>query len=182
MMLISDRDGVLFDTCLANIESYKSASKALGLKCEKDELAKAIHAGAGIFDFRHKVWGELSQIQFETLRKKKSITFFENMKYVRVNHDFVSYFLENEIEPYLVTRASLNSTILLLSTFGINSFDERVKSVPPGVSKISIVNSMFSSLNIAKSQLTIIDDSDEVIADALRSGFVAVQYPHFCSL
>jgi|LakMenEpi03Aug12_release.lakeMendotaPanAssembly.Ray.scaffolds.fasta_scaffold178890_2 hypothetical protein len=181
-MLISDRDGVLFDTCSANIESYKSASKALGLKCEKDELARAIHAGTGIFDFRQKVWGELSEIQFETLRKKKSITFFENLKYVRVNRNFVSDFLEKEIEPYLVTRSSLNSTILLLATFGIDSFDERVRSVPSGVSKISIVNSMFSSLNIPKSQLTIVDDSEEVIADALRSGFVAVQYPHFCNL
>ena len=110
-MLISDRDGVLLDTCKANLDSYTHTAETMGLATNIHELEIAIHSGEGIVDFSRRVWGELTTAELNLLRSTKSEYFIENITNVRVNHAFIENFLVNEKEPYLVTRASILSLI-----------------------------------------------------------------------
>lgn len=179
-MLISDRDGVLFDTCKANFESYFDASKALGFIVQEPELLDAIHSGQGITDFSTRVWGELSNAELGLLRATKSVYFIENISNIRVNHVFIEDFLSSELDPYLVTRASLASTNYLLDHFGLNFFGKRIISASESASKIDVFNLICTNLSIDRSEVTIIDDSPQIISASTEAGFHTIQYPHFC--
>ena len=179
-MLISDRDGVLFDTCKANFESYFDASKALGFTVQESELLNAIHSGQGITDFSTRVWGELSTAELSLLRSTKSAYFIESISNIRVNHFFIEDFLSSERDPYLVTRASLASTKYLLDHFGLNFFGKRVISSSETASKIDVFNLICTNLSLDRSQVTIVDDSPQIISASAEAGFHTIQYPHFC--
>jgi FMN phosphatase YigB (HAD superfamily) len=180
-MLISDRDGVLFDTCNANFESYIRASKALCLTVQESQLLNAIHSGEAIVDFSVRVWGELSAAEFSLLRSTKSEYFIENIASVRVNHDFIESFLVSEKEPFLVTRASVASTRFLVNHFGLDFFGKRVISTSETASKIDIFSFICSSHNLDRSQVKVVDDSPQIVHASAEAGFQAIQYPHFCS-
>ena len=180
-MLISDRDGVLFDTCQANLESYCRAAELMGLATNTRELEAAIHSGEGISNFYRTVWGELSTAEFGLLRSTKSEYFIEEIASVRVNHDFIENFLEGEREPYLVTRASIASTRFLVNHFGLDFFGKRVISTSETASKIDIFSFICSSNNLDRSQVKVVDDSPHIVHASAEAGFQAIQYPHFCS-
>ena len=180
-MLISDRDGVLFDTCKANFQSYLRASKALGLTTQEPELLNAIHSGEGLTDFFRTVWGELSTAELNLLRSTKSEYFNENIANVRINHDFIESFLVNERNPYLVTRASLASTEFLINHFGLDFFDNRVISASEYTSKVDVFTFICTSHNLDRARVKIVDDSPKIITASTEAGFFAIQYPHFCS-
>jgi phosphoglycolate phosphatase-like HAD superfamily hydrolase len=181
-MLISDRDGVLFDTCRANLESYIEASKIIGLQTNINELAMSIHSGLGISSFFSSVWGALSESDLKILRETKIKLFLGHLSQVRLNLDFVDEFLAEEINPYLVTRASLSSSHILLDHFKIHHFGERVISVPESSSKLTVIENLSLELKISKSKFTVVDDSLEVIDQSNNLGCVAIHYPHFCDL
>lgn len=180
-MLVSDRDGVLFDTCAANIESYRMASEKIGLQANIDELARSIHAGEGIDTFFVSVWGDISKNQLLDLRDAKSKLFIENIRRVRVNVGFIESFLLTESNPYLVTRASTASTYFLLNHFKINFFESRIISIPKGLSKVLVFEDLCAVHRLSHSELTIIDDSVDTVHESNVVGFLAFQYPHFCN-
>jgi|688.fasta_scaffold189351_3 beta-phosphoglucomutase-like phosphatase (HAD superfamily) len=179
-MLISDRDGVLLDTCKANLDSYTKTAETMGLATNIQELEIAIHSGAGIVDFSRRVWGELTTAELNLLRSTKSEYFIENIANVRVNHDFIESFLVNEKEPYLVTRASVSSTKFLVDHFGLDFFGKRIISASESASKIDVFNLICANLSLDRSQVTIVDDSPQIISASTEAGFHTIQYPHFC--
>jgi hypothetical protein len=180
-MLVSDRDGVLFDTCTANIESYKMASEKIGLQANIDELARSIHEGEGIETFFPSVWGDISKNQLVVLRDAKSKFFSENIRMVRVNVGFIESFLLAESNPYLVTRASTASTYFLLDHFKINFFESRIINIPKGLSKVPVFADLCAFHRLSHSELTIIDDSVDTVRESNVAGFLAFRYPHFCN-
>lgn len=180
-MLISDRDGVLFDTCQANMESYTRAAELIGLATNSRELEVAIHSGEAISNFYRRVWGELSTEELCLLRSTKSEYFIESTASIRVNHHFIESFLVREKEPYLVTRASIASTKFLVNHFGLDFFGKRVISTLETDSKLDIFSFICSSHNLESSQVTIVDDSPEIVHASAEAGFRVIKYPHFCA-
>jgi beta-phosphoglucomutase-like phosphatase (HAD superfamily) len=180
-MLISDRDGVLFDTCKANFASYLQASRDLGLPADELQLSNAIHSGDGISSFSKEVWGDLSAIQFKLLSEIKRNYFVKNISNVRINYGFIESFLVNEIGPYLVTKASAVSTYYLLNHFKLDIFFDRVISVSGNSSKLEVFNFLCRTHNLDTSRLKIFDDSPKIVHECIQAGFNAIQYPHFCS-
>jgi hypothetical protein len=180
-LLISDRDGVLLDTCRANINSYSRAAEKLKLHTSMPFLETAVHDGKAFIDFYFKVWGALTESQLQLLRAEKASVFEEEVKWVRVNHGFISTVIENEEFPFLVTRASLASTIYLLNRYQVNHFAERVVSVNALESKSQVFRRISRELGMGHQSITIIDDSEDVILESRELGFGTVHYPHFCN-
>lgn len=180
-LLISDRDGVLFDTCRANIDSYLIAAKSFGISTDHSVLATAVHAGQGFDNFHLKVWGILPANLLSQIRVEKSSIFMSRIDLVRLNSEYLQNVLLKKNSPYLVTRASLASTQFLLDIFSIDIFEERVISVDLSESKFQIFSRIAQQSDYLHSDITIIDDSTEVILESSLAGFKVVQYPHFCS-
>jgi phosphoglycolate phosphatase-like HAD superfamily hydrolase len=181
-MLISDRDGVLFDTCEANLASYTRAANSIGLKTNDWELERAIHSGEGIFTFSKKVWVGASNTQLELIKESKQRLFVEYLSTIRLNFDFVEDFLVKAIDPYLVTRASYSSTKILLDYFDIHFFGDRVIGGSQIFSKIEIYGQISAKYDIPRLSVTVVDDCREIIEQSIKMGFMAIQYPHFCAL
>lgn len=179
-VLISDRDGVLFDTCRANIQSYLSAAENLNLQTDLFALSRAVHDGEAFLNFYSKVWGEISDRTIQTLRIEKASFFSLNFQNVRVNTDFIESTLNHEVNPFLVTRASLESTYFLLDKFQITIFEERVISVHAGQTKPLIFSGIAKDLQLEPSQITIVDDSKDVALKSSLLGFRTIHFAHFC--
>ena len=179
-MLISDRDGVLFDTCRANFQSYVASAQKFGIKTDFEALANAIHQGRSFQSFYLEVWGELSEKELKLMSSEKKSLFKESSSLVKVNSNFIELTLIGEKNPYLVTRASLPSTLYLLEVFQIGIFEHRVVSVPSGESKSARFGEIAKSLNLLPSEILVIDDSLDVAKESSLLGFNTIHYPHFC--
>jgi HAD superfamily hydrolase (TIGR01509 family) len=180
-LLISDRDGVLFDTCRANIESYSCAAEKLKIKTNISILEKAVHEGRAFLDFCFEVWSDLTEGQSQILRIEKAAAFEMRSDLTRVNHDLVSNVIEKEKTPFLVTRASLASTLHLLNEYQLTHFGERVVSVSSSEKKSEIFKKLSIELGVKPQSILIVDDSKEVILESEALGFKTVLYPHFCN-
>ena len=180
-LLISDRDGVLFDTCHANIKSYLIAAANLKLKTNHFLLEKAVHEGEAFQNFYSPVWGTLNESQKQLLRSEKASVFEDEIQLVRINHHFISNVIENENFPFLVTRASLASTFYLLDKFQIRHFAGRVISVIASESKSEVFKKISTQLGVTPGEVTIVDDSRGVVLESKMMGFKTVLYPHFCN-
>jgi len=181
-MLISDRDGVLFDTCEANLASYSRAASLIGLKTDNWELEKAIHSGEGFLTFYNKAWPNISASQVVLLKESKQTLFIEYLSQIRLNFDFVEEYLVNAVAPYLVTRASYSSTKFLLDYFDLNFFGDRVVGGSQNLSKMEVFEKIYSKHDIPRISVYVVDDSQEIIEQSTKLGFSAIQYPHFCAL
>ena len=181
-MLISDRDGVLFDTCQVNLESYTRAAESMGLKTNSLKLEVAIHSGEGLYAFYPKVWMGISNRDLDFLHKSKQLFFVEEIRKIRLNVEFVENYLVNAIDPHLVTRASLSSTKILLEHFNLQFFGDRVIGGDQGLNKVYIFKKLADQNILPRSRITVVDDSRHVVEQSKEAGFVAIQYPHFCSL
>jgi hypothetical protein len=179
-MLISDRDGVLFDTCRLNIESYLVAAEKFGLKTRLDLLSKNIHKGLPLNGFYGEVWGDLPQELLQRIRMEKNAVFARGYSSVRLNFDYVENFLRSDNSPFLVTRASIQSTTALLNHFKITFFENRVANVGSEQSKGSFFAEMARSYGFEAGLVTVVDDSLENIREADSLGFRTILYPHFC--
>lgn len=180
-LLISDRDGVLFDTCLANIFSYSNAAKEMNLRSNLELLELSVHEGKGFFEFYWEVWGDLTQVEIHALKSAKDSIFMRQHKLVKINADFVENVVKVQNAPYLVTRASLSSTNFLLKEFQIDSFGDRVLSVKSPDSKSKIFAKIATENNLQHSSVTVVDDSKEIVLESRSLGFNALHYPHFCN-
>jgi hypothetical protein len=180
-LLISDRDGVLFDTCGANIKSYLGAAEKLKLQTNVTLLKDAVHEGRAFLDFYFQVWGALSEDQMQLLRDKKSVVFKDEIGLVRVNHEYISSVIENEVSPFLVTRASFASTLYLLDFFQLKHFAERVISVNASESKAQVFRRISIDLGVDPRSIQIVDDSRDVVVESKMLGFETMHYPHFCN-
>ena len=181
-MLISDRDGVLFDTCMVNLECYTRAADLMGLKTNSSELGAAIHSGEGLYAFYPKVWMGIASSDLDSLQKSKHLFFTEAIGRIRLNVEFVENYLISAIDPYLVTRASLASTKILLEHFDIQFFGDRVIGGDQGLNKVDVFKKLADQHILPRLEITVVDDSRHVVEQSKEAGFVAVQYPHFCSL
>lgn len=180
-LLISDRDGVLFDTCRANVKTYLAAADKLNLKTNIPLLENAVHEGRAFFDFYFQVWGTLTEDQLQLLRARKSDFFKDEIALVKVNHKYISNVIKNEKSPFLVTRASLASTLYLLDFFQVGDFAERVVSVGASESKSQVFAKISMDLGLHPRNIQIVDDSHDVVVESKKLGFETVHYPHFCN-
>jgi hypothetical protein len=181
-MLISDRDGVLFDTCKVNFESYTRAAELMGLKTNSLELEAAIHSGEGLYAFHPKVWMGVANSDLDFLHKSKQLFFAEEIVKIRLNVEFVENHLVNAIDPYLVTRASLSSTKILLEHFSLQFFGDRVIGGGQGLNKVDIFKKLADQHSLPRLGITVVDDSRHIVEQSKAAGFLAIQYAHFCSL
>ena len=181
-MLISDRDGVLFDTCEANLASYTRAANLIGLTTNNWELERAIHSGESLLTFSHKVWVGVSGTQLELVKESKQLLFNEYLSKIRLNSEFVEDYLIDAIDPYLVTRASYSSTKILLDHFDLHFFGDRVIGGSQSLGKLEIFEKLSDQHKIPRLSMTVVDDSQEIIEQSTKMGFLAIQYPHFCAL
>lgn len=180
-LLISDRDGVLFDTCGANIKSYLGAAENLKLQTNVTLLENAVHEGRAFLDFYFQVWGALTENQMQHLRVEKSAMFKDEIKLVRVNHEYISSVIDKEASPFLVTRASFASTLYLLDFFQLEHFAARVVSVNASESKSQVFKRISIDLGINPQSIHIVDDSRDVIVESRMLGFETMHYPHYCN-
>ena len=179
-MLISDRDGVLFDTCRANINSYLSAADNLKLKTNVSFLENAIHEGRALHDFYFQVWGALTESQLHFLSAEKATLFRGEIKLIKINQYFISEVLDNEKSPFLVTRASFASTLYLLDNFHVRNFGDRVVSVSSSERKSQVFTKISIDLGLHPGSIRIVDDSKDIVVESKKLGFETQHYPHFC--
>jgi hypothetical protein len=180
-LLISDRDGVLFDTCIANVFSYTAAAKKMNLRTNLEFLELSVHEGKGFFEFYREVWGDLTEVEIHTLKSVKDSIFMAQHELIKVNVDFVENIVKVQKDPYLVTRASLSSTNFLLKEFRIDFFGDRVLSVKSPESKSKLFTKIATENNLHHSSITVVDDSNEIVLESRSLGFHAIHYPHFCN-
>jgi hypothetical protein len=181
-MLISEMDGVLFDTCKANLESYTRAAELMGLKTDSLKLETAIHSGESLYAFYPNVWKGITNSELDSMHKSKQSLFTKYVGNIRVNVEFVENYLVNAIDPYLVTRASLSSTKILLEHFNLRFFGNRVIGGDQGLNKIDVFKKLSDQHSLPRLGITVVDDSRHIVEQSKGAGFLAIQYPHFCSL
>ena len=71
-MYIIDRDGVLFDTCRLNIESYLHATRELNLELNTMALEQSIHSGKSFSEYYLNVWPKLESAVIDEVKSLKS--------------------------------------------------------------------------------------------------------------
>ncbi len=182
-MYIIDRDGVLFDTCRLNIESYLLATNELNLELNMMELEQSIHSGKSFAEFYLKVWPNLESSLIDKIKFLKSNFFNKNLDLVKFNSELLKELLLNKSEMCLLTRASESSTHALLKHFKVLLFGENVYSTQTfnSPSKIFALKLLEKKFSISSDKLNVIDDSINFIEEAILEGYNAIHYKHFCS-
>jgi hypothetical protein len=182
-ILAIDRDGVLFDTCRLNIDSYISATKDLGLNCERNHLGSAVHSGLSFSDFYKVVWGALDCETQSQLKEAKSNFFRENLGATRLNIKVLEKAKSFCDSVHLVTRASLSSSFDLLNHYRIEYDHANIHSTQTGLdmNKTQILKAIASDNSIDNNSIIVLDDSAEIVRELIESGFNARKYPHFCA-
>ena len=182
-MYIIDRDGVLFDTCRLNIESYLHATRKLNLELNMIELEQSIHSGKSFSEYRLNVWPDLESAAIDEVKLVKSNFFNENLDLARLNSGLLNELLLNKSKMCLLTRATETSTHALLRHFNVLIFGENVYSVQTfdNPSKIFAIKLLEKKLLISSHKISIIDDSINFVEEAILAGYNAIQYKHFCS-
>jgi beta-phosphoglucomutase-like phosphatase (HAD superfamily) len=182
--LVFDRDGTLFDTCELNFCAYVAASEALGLHIDDEALRESICAGETFSTFRIKVWGgNISRVGNE-LKNLKVEYFSRNLSLARPNPELIKLIEECENVVFLATRATLESTKMLLERFKVQILWKNVFSTQshPGRDKLSIMLNILESEGGIPAAIKLIDDSFETINAVSAAGFSSELYPHYCSI
>lgn len=181
--LVFDRDGTLFDTCQLNFRSYAAASEALGVHLDKEALRESICAGETFSTFKIKVWGDDTSHDVKELRNVKVEYFSKNLGLVRPNPELIKLIELNENAVFLATRATLESTKMLLEHFKVPIPWKSVFSTQshPGGDKLSIMQNILKNEGGLPASIKLIDDSVETINALSAAGFCSELYPHYCS-
>jgi len=183
-ILVLDRDGTLFDTCELNFRSYSNASENLKVKLNQNVLQESICKGESFSTFQLRVWGNVSSMEREALKSLKSEFFCRNLNLVRVNPELTTLIESNEDSVYMATRATLDSTKMLLDYFGVRIQKDNIYSTQtfPGSNKVTIMQNILKIAGGLPASIRLIDDSRESINEVSAAGFAAQLYPHYCSL
>jgi len=182
-MYIVDRDGVLFDTCRLNIESYLQATHKLNLELNVIELEQSIHSGKSFSEYCLNVWPELESAAIDKVKLLKSNFFNENLDLARLNSGLLNELLINKSTMCLLTRATESSTLSLLRHFNVSTFGENVYSTQTfnNPSKMFAIKLLEKKLLVSSHEISIIDDSINFVEEAMLAGYNAIHYKHFCS-
>jgi phosphoglycolate phosphatase-like HAD superfamily hydrolase len=181
---VLDRDGVLFDTCRLNSESYIQASSSLGLQTNLSALDDAIMLGESIDVFFPKVWGDLSSSQLDELRARKLKFFKKNADLVRLNPKWIKVVKEVPEQCFIATRASLDSTNFLLRELLPEFQLQNVYSIQGGIykSKGKVLDVIATNLQLSLESVTLYDDTFKTIKELKEYGYSAVFEKHFCGI
>lgn len=182
--IVFDRDGTLFDTCKLNFYSYTSASEALRLHLDKEALRESICAGETFSTFRIKVWGDEISHDGDDLKNLKVEYFLKNQDLARPNPELIELIKMNENDVFLATKATLESTKILLERFKVRIPWKNVFSTQshPGGDKLSILLNILDNEGGGPASIKLIDDSLEAINAVSAAGFSSELYPHYCSI
>jgi hypothetical protein len=69
-----------------------------------------------------------------------------------------------------------------LEHFNIQFFGDRVIGGDQGLNKVDVFKKLADQHILPRLGITVVDDSRHVVEQSKEAGFVAIQYPHFCSL
>ncbi len=184
MIKVLDRDGVLMGTCGANLAAYSQASKKVGLCFDETALGESIHGGESINDFRVPVWGEISEREFDQIKKVKARIFTQLLPLIQINAVWVEEILFSPDDFYLATKASIESSRLLIQRlipeFHISHIYSTQASGYP--SKVEILARISEFQNTSICDLILYDDSPQTIKIVSDAGFKAELTPHFCGV
>jgi phosphoglycolate phosphatase-like HAD superfamily hydrolase len=181
--LVLDRDGTLFDTCELNFQSYLEASKTLEVEVNRQALQESICGGESFSTFHLKVWGNSTSMEREAIRNFKSEYFSRNLDLARLNPEIMSQIGPDGESVFLATRATLESTYLLLDHFAVRIQRKNVYSTQnyPGDDKVSIMQTILKLNGGLPASVKLIDDSVDTINKVSELGFDVLLYPHYCS-
>ena len=182
--LVFDRDGTLFDTCELNFRAYTAASEALKLHVDMEALREGICAGETFSKFRIKVWGEEISHVGNELKNFKVEYFSKNLSLARPNPELIKLIEVGENVVFLATRATLESTKMLLERFKVEISWKNVYSTQshPEHDKLSIMLNILENEGGIPASIKLIDDSVETINAVSAAGFSSELYPHYCSI
>ena len=182
-ILVLDRDGTLFDTCELNFRSYSNASEDLKVNLDKKVLQESICGGESFSTFELRVWGKVSSVEREGLKSLKSQYFSRNLNLARVNPELTTLIESNGDSVYMATRATLDSTNMLVEHFGVRIQKDNIYSTQtyPGSDKVLIMQNILKIGGGLPASIRLIDDSRESIKEVSLAGFSVQLYPHYCS-
>ena len=181
---VLDRDGVLFDTCEANLSAYTEASRTLNLTTNLEELSRAIKSGSNLNDFYRMVWGGIPSDQLDLLRKRKIDFFAESLDRIRINHYWKNLIVCNPDIFYIATKASYDSTKHLLDSFLPDFNPHHVFSTQSDElkDKTAIIRYLSVASGIPVESFTLHDDSIDTVNLLVNKGYSAILEGHFCEV
>jgi hypothetical protein len=179
---VLDRDGVLFDTCQANLFSYLSASATLQLDVNEERLQIAIRLGLSISEFHEQVWPEIRNGQYDEIIREKARVFRNSLHLVELNPFWSSRIVHSPDLFYIATKASLESTRFLLDEFLPNFHISNVYSVQQSnfTDKVAILKHI--ARENSSNEVELVDDSVETVRLVVEAGYEAQLSPHFCRI
>ena len=182
MIRVLDRDGVLVASCAANLAAYSEASDKTGLGFDKVALEESIHNGDSIEEFRELVWGKISDVAFRRLKSAKTECFPKFLSLIQVNSIWHEKILISPNDFYLATKASIESTRLLIHALIPKFNTTHIFSTQNSEfeSKVEILKKVSQLNSISMDGLIFYDDSFQTIRLVKEAGFQAELVKHFC--
>ena len=187
-VIITDFDGTLVDTFVANYKSYKTAFELCGLSLDRDTYKKC-------FGFRFNEFMDYMGIEDETVRAKikaiKTEQYTRNIDYVRVNQYLLGFIMlakDNGLKIGIATTASRVNVQNILTYFKIEHLFDFVitgedvqhgKPDPEVYKKALDAASLNPHYTIAPEAALVFEDSDQGIQAAINAGIDYVKINKF---
>lgn len=182
MIKVLDRDGVIVDSCAANLAAYSEASEKTGLGFDMVALEKSIHKGDSIEEFRERVWGKISDSSFRRLKSAKTACFPKFFSLIQVNPIWHQKIRISPKDFYIATKASIESSRFIIHALIPEFNTAHIFSTQNSQfeSKVEILKKVSQLNNISMDGLIFYDDSIQTIRLAKEAGFQAELVEHFC--
>ena len=187
-VIITDFDGTLVDTFVANYKSYKTAFELCGLSLDIDTYKKC-------FGFRFNEFMDYMGIEDETVRAKikaiKTERYTRNIDYVKVNQYLLGFIMlakDNGLKIGIATTASRVNVQNILKYFKIEHLfdfvitgeDVQHGKPDPEVYKKALAAASFNPHHtIAPEAALVFEDSDTGVQAAVAAGINYIKINKF---
>ena len=172
--LITDLDGTLCDTRMANTVSYEQAFKDAHLEFSRNDYDEAF--GLRFEEMFDILAPQATDEQRRTVKSQKQIHYANNLDLVNINEGLVTILKDAKAEGKklaLATTAQSANAIAVLKYFSLyDLFDEMIfgEEVAHGKPDPECYTTIIKRLGISPSECLIFEDSDAGIQAAEASG------------